>query len=215
MPIPLAAIAIGAGLAKLGVDIGTNVKRRRNFEDAMSDRPEYEIPDALENSYAEAQRQYKYGEIPGYSEAIDRIGLSQSNSLRAAQEGGNALGLVAALQSGTNRSYEDLEVRNAEFRQSNLDRVLRMSQLMSDAQDRQWQMNEFAPWADRYNFDQNMTGLWNETLTRGINNLGYGATMLGGGAGSPNNNQNQFMQGAQAGSLLSQIDLSLLTNLLP
>lgn len=180
MPVPLAAIAIGAGLAKLGVDIGTNIKQRKNFNEAQKNRPEYEIPESLKDAYGEAQRQYEFGEIPGYSEMMGRIGQSEANAVDAAQQGGNALGMIPLIQANTNKASQDLEVANADFRQSNLDRVLRMSQAMSAAEDREFQMNDMAPWRSEYNFNQNMTGLSNQMFTSAIDNLGFGASMMGG-----------------------------------
>lgn len=171
MPVPLGAIALGAGLAKLGVDLSSNKKRRNKFEEAMKNRPEYEIPDATKNAYNTAQREYKYGEIPGMGELMDRIALGEANALETSKQSGDALGAVSSIQAGSRKAEADLGMANAQFRQSNLDRVLATSAAMAAAEDREFQMNEFAPWADRYKFDQEMVGASNRALTGGIDNL--------------------------------------------
>jgi len=134
---------------KFLVDLIREKKLKDAFNEAQKTRPEYNVPDATKSACATASREYNNGELPGLNRILDKIGTSSANSIAAAQQGGNALGSIAGIQAGENDALLNVGVANAEYRKSNLDRLLRESQNMAAAQDMQWQMNQYAPWADR------------------------------------------------------------------
>ena len=174
---------------KFLVDLIREKKLKDAFNEAQKTRPEYNVPDATKSAYATASREYNNGELPGLNRILDKIGTSSANSIAAAQQGGNALGSIAGIQAGENDALLNVGVANAEYRKSNLDRLLRESQNMAAAQDMQWQMNQYAPWADRYNFKTQMTNLANQRWTTALDSTmrlaGLATSVATGGAVNP------------------------------
>ena len=147
-------------------------KLEKNFNAAQKTRPEYEIPGALAQSAGLAYNEATMGELPGYASARDRNDVSAANSLAAAGEAGNVLGVVPAVQAAKAGADLGLETANADYRRSNLGMLYAVNQQLAGAQDTKFQMNEFAPWKDKYNMANQLTDLSYQRWT----NLNQGVT---------------------------------------
>lgn len=169
-------------------------KLKKNFDEAQKTRPEYQIPGALKENVDTSRREAQFGELPGYRNALDRNDVAAANSLSAASEAGNALGMIPSIQANKSKADLDLETANADYRRQNLGMLYAANRDLAGAQDTAFQMNKFAPWADKYNMANNLTNLsYNRftNLNKGMADLAMqvagmamGVPMTGGSGGS-------------------------------
>lgn len=175
--IPAAASGI-AGLFQMlsGQDDLDNLKR-----------PVYKIPGEAQNQFALARQAYADPNTPGASYMRDRVDMNTSNALRAAQEGGGGLSTIAAIQANANNAGREVEMQVARDKQQQLDRLGQMSDIMAKYRDQAWQMNEYAPYADKYAEARQKYGAGMQNMYNGLDRLGAIGTMAmsGGGTQSP------------------------------
>jgi len=121
-------------------------------------RPKYEIPDSAKQALGQARLLAYDQSAPGESRRMDAARLSSANAVRAAQEGGNALEAVAGIQGQENRAVQgilaDSEANQRQDQNQYMDMLLRMG----DKEDMEFQMNEFAPFADKQNEMRDILG---------------------------------------------------------
>jgi hypothetical protein len=173
-------------------------KLKKNFAEAQKTRPEYKIPDAIQDNVDIASREFNYGEIPGYGKLLDRNAVAAANSVAAAQQGGNALGSIAGIQAAEGRANENLGIANANYRKANLSNLLGANGQLGRSQDVAWQMNEFAPWADKYQFKNNMADLANQRWTTALDSYNsLGMQVAGAMVGLPPGVTGNFFGGDQ------------------
>lgn len=114
-------------------------------------RPGYEIPDSAKQALGQAGLLAYDQAAPGEPRRMDAARLSSANAVRAAQEGGNALETVAGIQGQENAAVQgilaDSEVSQRQDMNTYMDLLLRMG----EKEDLKFQMNEFAPYADKQN----------------------------------------------------------------
>lgn len=125
---------------------------------SKGDRPEYEIPPALRESLALARLNVADPNAPGYGQAKAQADLTLSNQLAAAQQQGNPQESIQALAGAQQKTMRDLEMYNQQSQQQDYAGLQGELGKLQQAQDLQFQMNEFAPYADRAQQSKNMIG---------------------------------------------------------
>lgn len=134
-------------------------------------RPIYEIPTAAKQSLALASQAFGDPKMPGESQAYSRIGTAYSNYLRSAGDTSNSLGGLASAQANTNRAYNDLAVSSANHQEGDRARLMSNLGTYAQYQDAQFQMNQYAPYADKYNEGRERIGAGQQNLFGGLNGL--------------------------------------------
>lgn len=194
MPLPVAAIPAliqgGTGLLQLIGSLGSNPQR-----------PKYEIPSALRSALGVAQMMASNPNIEGYSQAVDQINTTTANMVAGAQQAGNAQESIASIAAAQGGQVRDLAQMNEQGQRQDLQGLQQMLQVYSQAQDQEFQMNEFAPYADKAQEKRDVFGAGLENIMGGassfalLGQLGGFGGMLGqqgagqgaaGGAGSTN-----------------------------
>lgn len=137
-----------------------------------NERPERDIPDSLRQSMALAKIRFSDPYMAGYSEAKEGIDLATANALSAAQEGGAIQESAAGIAGQQNTAMRELAAANEADQDRDFDELQRMLQVMSQQEDMQFQMNEFAPFADRAQEGRDMVGAGFENIYGALDDFG-------------------------------------------
>jgi hypothetical protein len=134
---------------------------------ARNKRPKYKIPSSVLAATKLAQLRSE-GDMPGYDQASGNINLMAANALAGARETGRAGEQLQSIVGQSNRAYRDLASQNMQY-QDQADRQYEQSlQQLGQFQDQEWQMNEFAPYADRQQLYEDMFGAGAQNLFEGL-----------------------------------------------
>jgi hypothetical protein len=156
MPIPAALPIAIQGVTGIGQLIGSMFKK--------TERPEYEIPSALRSALGVAQTMVNNPFMAGYSQAVDQANLASSNMITAAQQSGGAQQSLASIAASQGTQLRELAQMNEVSNQQDLENLQRVLDAYSRSQDQQWQMNEFAPYADKMQEKRDVFGAGLENL---------------------------------------------------
>lgn len=143
------------------------------------DRPEYEIPSGVKNNLALARASYNNSYMPGEQRALDRIDLSAAQALSAAKETGNAVGNISKIQANSNTAKLDLAEKSSMYSERMLQNLQQAQQQYAKYQDQKFQMNEFAPFADKARRNENLLGAGIKNFAGAVDQ-GIAMQMLGG-----------------------------------
>ena len=151
MPLPL---AIGAALGtayQLGTGISQMVqagKARRRYDELQANRPQYERPGEVNRNLGLATARVGDPGFAGESAMRDRSELNAANTAALAGAGGDPFAAAIAAQGQLEAAQRETTGMGENIRLQN-ERDLSQA-LLTSAQytDREFQMNEFAPWLD-------------------------------------------------------------------
>ncbi len=175
-------------------------KLKKSFEDAEKTRPMYQIPGELKANRDMAYREANYGEVPGSSQARDRNDIAAANSLAAAAGAGNVMAAVPGVQAA--KAAADLNVANANasYRKENLGMLYAANNQLANAKDTQFQLNKFAPWADKFQMNNNLIELGHQRWSNANEAYGKLAMQVAGAAmGAPTGGGGSFFGGGGGG----------------
>jgi hypothetical protein len=128
-------------------------------------RPEYEIPTAMKSAVGVAASQAN-ADSPSYQIGIQNALLAQQNSLNSPL----GASVASIIQGQTNKTLADLGVQNDTFRINANRDYINILQQYARSQDKEFEMNQLAPYQDKYNEKRELMGA-------GISNL-YNAAAL-------------------------------------
>lgn len=191
----LAAAGIGAGIQGL-MGLGRGIvggiqslqanKALKNFK-----FPEYTMPSELENMLSMYQQRAAANELPGQSLMENKLGAQTAFGQRAAEKyagtSGQALGAVTGLYGQQMNAVRDLGIKFADFKAQRENELGRAQQIMAQAQDKQWEINEWLPSQYKYNELQSQkqagaSNLWGglqDIASAGMNYMGARVQMGG------------------------------------
>lgn len=112
-------------------------------------RPKYDIPQSAREALQTARILAADTQAPGESRNLDQINLGAANAVRAAQESGNVLEVLPAIYGESNRAKQDVFSRSEADQKRDIANLMQALGQNADYQDLQYQMNEFAPHAQR------------------------------------------------------------------
>ena len=194
----LAAMGIGAGiqgLMGLGKSIVGGIQSSRANK-ALKDFkfPKYTMPSELENMLSMYQQRAAANELPGQSLMENKLGAQTAFGQRAAEKyagtSGQALGAVTGLYGQQMDAVRDLGIKFADFKAQRQNELGRAQQVMAEAQDKQWEINEWLPSQYKYNELQSQKQAGASNLWGGLQDVaGAGMNFMGAYA------QQQGMQG--------------------
>lgn len=143
-------------------------------------RPQYQIPSAQQSALAIARSAYADPRMPGEATAYSRIGQQMANFANTAQDNQNVgAGLVQAM-AATNEANRDLAAQSAQFQLADQQNLQAQLGTYGQYQDTQWQLNKFAPYAQKYNEYREQVGAGEQNLMGAITGLSnIGMTMIG------------------------------------
>ena len=177
MAFPLMALAAVPAIFQ---GITGLIQNRRGREGlANLERPEYKIPDDINAMLTMAAQRYSDPYTTGEVNAMRNIGLSGANALQAGRDSGNIGGIVPAVAAQQSAAYNRLAEQvdaNKERQQAALTDMLGVR---AKYKDQEWQMNQFAPYSDKYQEFRQMVGGGEQNIFGALNNLSGIGMMLG------------------------------------
>jgi len=185
----LAATGIGAGvqgLMGLGKSIFggiQSIKANKALKDFKF--PQYTMPSELENMLSMYQQRAAANELPGQSLMENKLGAQTAFGQRAAEKyagtSGQALGAVTGLYGQQMNAVRDLGIKFADFKAQRQNELGRAQQIMAEAQDKQWEINEWLPSQYKYNELQSQKQAGASNLWGGLQDMaGAGMNFMGG-----------------------------------
>lgn len=171
MPIPAFAIpAIISGVTGAGQLIAGAMSA------ASNKRPDYQIPSALRQSVALARAQVQDPYAPGYGQAKDNLDLAAANAVYASQQSGNAQIGLGEIVGQTESGLRELQAMNAKDQKGDIQDYRVALAQYAQAQDTQFQMNEFAPYAQRAQESRDVFGAGLENIMGAAQQYGLMST---------------------------------------
>jgi hypothetical protein len=179
------------------VGAGKEAKRLQQAADALNPvRPTYQIPEEVRRMLESAQTMAQ-GDMAGYGRAMGQIQGSTANQLAQARNyadsGTSMLQNLALAGEGQRSAMADLNMQNAQFKQSGANALQQALMQMAGFQDQAFQFNEVEPFAqmeaDKRAFTeaaaaqkQAKRDAWGSVIDGVINTgLAVGTAGLGGG----------------------------------
>lgn len=198
MPIPLilgAAAAAAPAIFNLVTGIGQKNKAKRaldQYNQLQGERPQYSTPEEAYRILSMSQQAYADPNIPGQSVALDRNTQSMNNVIAASSQAGNPFAALVGAQAANNASNQDIFTQATAYKDQQRQQLFGALQTLGQYKDMEFQMNEFAPWADKTQMalnqyrDYRQAG--NNNVKSGLEGIGgIGMALMGGpmGIGNP------------------------------
>lgn len=179
------------------VGAGKEAKRLQQAADALNPvRPTYQIPEEVRRMLESAQTMAG-GDMAGYGRSMGQIQGSTANQLAQARNyadsGTSMLQNLALAGEGERSAMANLNMQNAQFKQSGANALQQALMQMAGFQDQQFQFNEVEPYmqqeADKRAFTeaaaaqkQAKRDAWGSVIDGAINTgLAIGTAGMGGG----------------------------------
>lgn len=153
---PLTMLTLAQGVVGLGQTIGGALSGAK--------RPEYELPPALRESLALARINVANPYSPGYRQAKAQSDLTMANQIAAAQQQGNPQESIQTIAAGQQKTQRELEMYNEQDQKQDVSNLQGELGKLQQAQDLMFQMNQFAPYADKSQQSKNMIGAGLENM---------------------------------------------------
>lgn len=134
-------------------------------------RPKREIPEAAGEALGVARLQAASPYAPGYGQAREGIEVAAANALAAAQASGNPAAAIQGIMGQQQAANRDLTAQSLQYQAGAQERLQTALRMMAEEEDRQFQINKFAPYADRIRLAEDLIGA-------GATNLSSSANML-------------------------------------
>jgi len=183
----------GQGFANTASGLLTGItgffqRRKAKKELANLHRPEYEIPQEILRSQKMAEQAANEG-LPSqqYNQAQQNIQRQQNRAISMASDRRGGLMALPGLQQQSNDSLLNLEVKDAQARMNNQQRLYGIGAQTAQYRDKAFSINKMQPYERDYNYYQSLLGAGNQ-------NLLAGADKLLGGAGQILDSGGQFGQ---------------------
>lgn len=187
MPIPLLALAIAATAAKaVSGEVQAN-KAKKEAAALAANRPLLG-----NNSYAQDQLALTGSELargnntPGMQAYDESTGRDLSTSIGAILKGGGDVNNVADLFSNSNQGRQRALLMSDNLRLNQINNYIRSSQYADNANQQQFQFNQFAPWADKAQATANARLAANNKIWGAVDEFGSAAMQYGSGNGYNN-----------------------------
>ena len=162
--------------ASILLSAGTNLAGFGLKKFLGSGRPDYEIPDSARQALSMARIQAADPNIPGEQKAIERAGVSAANSARVAQESGNALEALPSIQGQYDVTTQGILARSEADHKNDQQRLAQQLAQMAHYDDMRYQMNEYAPYAEKQQETRDLVGALSTNLSSALLHQGLGGS---------------------------------------
>lgn len=147
-------------------------------------RPTYEIPTSANESLGLSRQAFADSRMPGENVMYDRASLASSNALSGAADMSGGIGSVAAILAGQNQQNQNIGISSANYQNDARREYAGALATHANYQDQAWQMNKFAPYADKYAEARQQVGAGAQNAFSGLDAIGgLAAGYLGAKAG--------------------------------
>lgn len=146
-----------------------------------SERPEYEIPNSARQALGLARIQAADKNMPGEQKAIERAGVSSANAVRAAQESGNVLESISGIQGQYDAATQGILARSEADQKNDQQRLAQQLGQMAQYEDMRYQMNEYAPYAEKQQETRDLVGALSTNLSSAMLHQGLNSQTMARG----------------------------------
>lgn len=176
MPILPAILSAIPSVFQAIEGIGQRKRGQRILDNLV--RPEYNMPNEVNQNLALAQA--RYGDPYSVSEQNARrdIGVSAANAIAAGQLTGNLSGMVPAIAGNESQNYNRLQAQVEQDRVQRQHDLMNMRGEVGKYKDLTWQLNQFAPYMQKYNEGREMVGAGTQNIYSSLNGLGSIGALL-------------------------------------
>lgn len=205
----LKALGIGSGIQALmglgrsivgGVQTMRANKALKNFK-----FPQYTMPSELENMLSMYQQRANAQELPGQSLIENKLGaqttFGQRNAEKYASTSGQALGATTGLYGLQMNAVRDLGIKFADFKSQRQSELGQAQQVMAQAQDKQWEINQWLPAQYQYNQLQSQKQAGANNLWGGLQDVGSAGMNFMGAQNQMNTMQGMYPQYGNMGGI--------------
>ena len=162
-----------------GAQLLGGARRLNNLE-----RPQYEIPQEAASALTLAAQRAGDPESLAITNARRQSNLNFANAINAARLSGGGSAAAPALLAQANMQTNQIAAQQDQYRQAMEGQYMDQLGQMAQRRDMQFQMNEFAPYAQTYNEGREMVGGGLENLYAGIGGLSSLGQLLAAGSAS-------------------------------
>jgi len=169
IPAITAAVSAIPSIFQAGVAARQMREGRRTL--ASLERPEYETPSGVMSAMAIARQQAADPYMPGEAEMRNRAAQAGANAFANAREVGNPLAVVGQIQAGQGRAMQNIGIASAEQQVRDERNLQDMYGVYAKYQDQEYQMNKFAPYAQKYNEGREQVGAGQQNLFSALDRI--------------------------------------------
>jgi hypothetical protein len=145
-----AGVGSAIGVAQTVAGLVNAAKTKKLAKELELSRPKYQISDLAGEDLALAESELANGMSSRAESAYNNLNNQQfSSSLSAILRGGGSVNNVAETYGASEEGRLRLAQLQDQLRLSQIDRVMKTRQMYRDEQDKEWQINDFAPWEDK------------------------------------------------------------------
>ena len=166
MAFPLALIP---ALFQAGVGIKQMIDANKELNNL--ERPIFETPEAVKQATALSKREFADPRFAGQAQLEAQVQQNASQALETAQRRGSGMQNVAGIVAASNQAAQDIGAEAARQQRGDLQNYQNMLQLMAGYKEKEFQMNEFAPYSDQYNEAREQRGAGQQNVFQSLDAL--------------------------------------------
>lgn len=170
---------------------------------ATNKRPQFEIPAAAKQALSIANMRAN-SNMPNYNNAVQNAQLTTANQISAARESGNPLAVLPQLQANENAAMRGIEGQNQQYHDQAVQQQQQQLQRQADYQEQQFQVNEFAPYADKQNRSNQLIGAGISNITGALDSAAS-SMMMDKLLGQQKQTNNWYDQYSKSGNFMSAV----------
>ena len=137
-------------------------------------RPEYKMPEEVARALTMRSIAYADPNMPGQGIMTDRTEQTAANAFQQSIEAGNPFAAISAIQANTQAGLQNIETQAQNYQQQDAERLIQMLQTVAGYRDTEYQMNKFAPYAEKSQEYRDMFGAGQKNQYGGLDQL-FGA----------------------------------------
>lgn len=134
-------------------------------------RPIYKTPETVDRSLSLSQMAYADPYMSGEVVMRNRADQNAANAYQAASETSNPFAALAAIQAQANAAQQNIGMASAQQQRQDMSAYQRMLLTKANYLDQEWQMNEFAPFAEKSQEYRDMIGAGNKNTYGGLTDI--------------------------------------------
>lgn len=196
-------VALIPALFQAGVGVKQMLSGNKDLRNL--ERPTYETPKEMLTALGLSKAEFADPRFAGQSQVEAQTGLAASQALQAAQNRGAGMQSVGQIASATNQSHQGIAAQVEQSQRSDLQNYQNMLGLISQYRDKEFQMNEFAPYMDKYNEAREQRGAGQENIFGALDGMAVVTQRLLGNNNAPVMAPAQAAQSAGTATMRSSV----------
>lgn len=190
-----AAIAAAIGIYKVAEGAHEKSQAKKL---AATNRPVYNIPQSDYNNLSIAQSMAGQGLSDGSKQILlDNADRGLATSVSAVLQGGGNPNDVGGIYKTYLDNLSNVAVYDNQMKVKNMDTLLAANYRMSDQTDKQWQINNWGPYADKLKAAAQLRAMGSDSTNSGLSTVASAAMSVGSGLQQRENTQKIIDAGNQ------------------